>query len=158
MSRRANLTVGAIALVVALLGVVLVVWLDASGGYFGFGKASLGKTIFRTGTDTSGRAIPRSGGLMMMGGGCSSCHGVNGHGLSTPMFTSPNITYGNLTNPQGMFDASGGRGPTYTDATLQRAVTQGIDPSGQQLAPIMPRWQLAQPEWTALVDYLKTLR
>jgi cytochrome c oxidase subunit 2 len=158
MSRRANLIVAATALAVAVLGVVLAVWLDAGGGYFGLGKAPLGETIFLAGVDTSGRAIPRSGGMMMVGGGCSTCHGVNGHGLSTPMFTSPNITYGNLTNPRGMLDTNGGRGPAYTDAALQRAVTQGVDPSGQQLTPIMPRWQLTQAEWAALLGHLKTLR
>jgi mono/diheme cytochrome c family protein len=32
---------------------------------------------------------------MMMRVGCAGCHGLNGHGLSTPMFAAPNIAYGN---------------------------------------------------------------
>ena len=65
----------------------------------------------------------------MMGGGCATCHGSDGRGRSTMMFTAPDITYVNLTDPQGMLMPDGTRG-TYTDADLRRAITTGTDPDG----------------------------
>ena len=92
----------------------------------------------------------------MMRAGCATCHGADGHGRTTPTFTSPNITYSNLTDPQGMLQPDGTRGPTYTDATLRTAVTQGLDPEGSRLESPMPQWQLTGPEWADLLAYLKT--
>ena len=66
----------------------------------------------------------------MMGAGCATCHGSDGHGRTTPTFTSPNITYGNLTDPAGHADARRYARPAYTDASIKTAVTQGIDPEG----------------------------
>src|SRR5919202_390131 len=60
-----------------------------------------GEWIFRTGADVNGQPIPYAGG-MMMPMSCAGCHGPDGHGLDTPMFESPNITYHNLTAPAGM--------------------------------------------------------
>ena len=100
------------------------------------------------------------GGMMgggMMDSGCASCHGTDGRGLTTQRFTSPDITYANLTDPKGMLAPDGTRGPTYTDATLRRAVTTGIDPEGSHLDWPMPQWQLTDQEWNGLLAYLKTL-
>jgi hypothetical protein len=94
----------------------------------------------------------------MMAGGCATCHGADGRGRTTTSFSAPNITYANLTDPAGMLQPDGSRGPTYTDATLRRAVTQGIDPGGACLQLPMPQWQLTGSEWTDLLAYLKTLR
>ena len=116
-----------------------------------------GQWIFQTGTDPTNRQpIPRTGG-MMMATGCAACHGPDGRGQSTPMFTAPNITYANLTDPQGMLEPDGSRGPTYTDATIRRAITTGIDAEGKALAWPMPHWQLTDQQMTDLLAYLKTL-
>lgn len=87
---------------------------------------------------------------------CANCHGLDGHGLRTPMFVSPNITCRNLSDPAGMLEPDGTRGPTYSDDLIRRAVTQGIDAEGHQLAWPMPRWQLTDQEWNDLLAYLKT--
>jgi hypothetical protein len=116
-----------------------------------------GEWIFRTGTDLDGRPIPYEGGMPMRMA-CANCHGVEGHGLRTMMFVSPDITYGNLTDPAGMVEPDGGRGPRYTDDLIRRAVTKGIDAEGKPLAWPMPRWPLADREWQDLLAYLKTLR
>jgi cytochrome c oxidase subunit II len=163
-SRRTDLVIVAIAVAVAALAAVgaLVLVSQHSANRT---PLSRGEAIFQAGVDANGNAIPRTGsggGMMggggMIGGGCSTCHGADGHGRSTPFFTSPNITYGNLTDPQGMLQPDGTRGPTYTDATLRTAVTQGLDPKGSRLQSPMPQWQLTSPEWTDLLAYLKTLR
>jgi cytochrome c oxidase subunit 2 len=116
-----------------------------------------GKWIYDTGTDPDGRQIPYTGGMMMQTS-CAGCHGADGHGLRTPMFVAPNITYHNLTDPAGMLEPDGVRSPTYTDALIRRAVTEGIDAEGDPLNSLMPRWQLTDQEWNDLPAYLKTLQ
>ncbi len=92
-----------------------------------------------------------------MTSGCASCHGVDGHGLTMMMFTTPNITYANLTNPAGMLNPDGSRGTPYTDDLIRRAVTQGIDADGAALSTIMPHWQLGDEDWNDLLQFLKIL-
>jgi hypothetical protein len=120
------------------------------------GATAAGQVIYDTGRDPNGRVIPRSG-RVMSGAGCATCHGLSGHGHSTMMFSAPNITYANLTDPKGMLAPDGSRGPTYTDASLRRAVTAGIGADGGQLSTFMPRWQLTSGEFSDLLAYLKTL-
>jgi hypothetical protein len=74
------------------------------------------------------------------------------------MFVAPNITYANLTDPAGMREPTGERGPTYTRAQVCRAVTRGIDAEGGSLSGWMPRWNLTAGECDALIAFLKTLR
>lgn len=95
--------------------------------------AAKGEWIFRTGTDLQGGVIPSSGGMMMRQS-CADCHGINGQGLVTPMFASPNITYRNLSNPSGMLEPDGSRGHAYTDVLIKRAITEGIDAEGNSLS------------------------
>ena len=38
-----------------------------------------------------------------------------------------------------MLMPDGTRGPTYTDATIMKAVTRGLDPEGSRLEAPMPR-------------------
>jgi hypothetical protein len=73
------------------------------------------------------------------------------------MFTSPDVTYANLTDPAGMLDPDGSRGTTYTDDLIRRAVTQGLDADGAALSPAMPRWQLTDADWADLLLYLESL-
>lgn len=144
------ITAGVAGLVLLYTGVL-------ASAHAGGTTAEKGEWIFRTGTNPENRQpIPHSGGMMMRMS-CAGCHGVDGHGLRTMMFVSPNITYRNLTDPAGMLEPDGSRGPTYTDALIKRAVTQGSDAEGKPLAWPMPRWQLTDNEWNDLLAYLKTL-
>jgi cytochrome c oxidase subunit 2 len=165
-SRRTDLTIAAVALIVAVAAVVGALVVTSQRSTNG-SPVSRGEAIFQSGTDANGNLIPRSssgggmmgGGTMMGGGGgCANCHGSDGHGRTTATFTSPNITYGNLTDPRGMLMPDGSRGPAYTDASIETAVTQGIDPEGSQLEAPMPQWRLTGHEWSDLLAYLKTLR
>jgi hypothetical protein len=36
-------------------------------------------------------------------------------------------------------------------------VTEGIDAEGEPVAWPMPQWRLSDGQWTALLDYVKTL-
>ena len=117
---------------------------------------AIGKRIFDDGIGADGQPVPRTG-HMTGSYGCAMCHGSDGHGRTMMMFVAPDITYANLTDPAGMLEPDGTRGPTYTDALLQRAVTTGIDPDGEALETWMPRWQLGDEDWSDLLAYLKTL-
>ncbi len=119
---------------------------------------ALGERIFDTGVGTDGQPIPRTGSAgMMMSSGCASCHGYDGLGRTMMMFATPNVTYANLTDPAGMLDPDGTRGPTYTDDLIRRAVTQGLDAAGSTLSTAMPRWQLTDDDWADLLLFLKSL-
>lgn len=150
-----------IALALLVIGVIGLVLLNTGTLILGASNSNLaerGAIIFNTGRDPDGQPIANSGGTgMMMRTSCATCHGANGRGLSTPSFVSPNITYRNLTDPAGMVEPDGGHGMKYTDDLIRRAVTQGVDPEGQSLDSVMPRWQLTDAEWSDLLAYLKML-
>jgi hypothetical protein len=117
-----------------------------------------GEDIYSRGIGPDGLPVPRSGGIVSLAtGGCSACHSADGQGLRSARASAPNITYPNLTNPQGILLPNGKRGPSYTDQTLRRAATTGRTPGGS-LSPVMPRWRLAGQEWAGLLAFLKTLR
>jgi hypothetical protein len=173
VSRQAQLVIAGVALGVAALAAVAMILIgthrQASSSATGTSPVAVGEAVFQSGVGPDGASIPRTasqgGGMMgggMMGGGmmnagCASCHGTDGHGRSTQQFTSPNITYSNLTDPKGMLMPDGTRGPTYTDATIRTAVTTGVDPTGAHLEAPMPQWQITGQEWNGLLAYLKTL-
>ncbi|HEX5643092.1 MAG TPA: hypothetical protein VFZ86_12260 [Thermoleophilia bacterium] len=138
-ARGSDLVIVVVALAVAALATVGIFALGSRGSA-DLSPVSRGEAIFQSGVDADGDLIPRSssgGGMMgeggMMGGGCATCHGTDGRGRTTAAFTAPNITYDNLTDPRGMLEPDGGRGPTFSDATLRTAVIEGLDPEGSRL-------------------------
>lgn len=136
----------------------LLVALAACSASPGFDAGEAGKRIYDAGIGPNGDRITRSGGVGMMGGaGCAACHGADGHGSTTMMFSAPDVTYANLTDPAGMIEPDGSRGAVYTDALIRRAVIQGIGADGDALDSAMPRWQLSDAEWRDLLAYLKAL-
>ena len=163
MTRRREFFIAGTALAMALAAAIAIVALATCGGG-SRPSASAGEVIFRTGRDSDGRPVPRSGevGGMMGGGmkwdGCADCHGIEARGATMPMFAAPDITYANLTDSKGMLLPDGSRGPSYTDAAIRRAVTYGVDPDGDKLDWPMPRWRLSDTEWADLLAHLKTLR
>ena len=102
-----------------------------------------------------------------MGGatGCAGCHGPDGRGGEVQMmmarFTAPDIRYSTLTADEHGHEESAGESeeehPPYTDETIARAITQGINPAGEPLAWPMPRWSMSQQDLNDLLAYLKTL-
>jgi len=158
MRDRRALVIATAAFVVALAAIVGLAVITSLGPGWTSKDLPPGERIFRYGLDSDGEPIPRSGGMMMMSSGCAGCHGRDGRGRTTRMYAAPDITYGNLTDSQGMLDPDGTRGPVFTDASIRTAVTEGVDPEGDHLSWPMPRWNLADAQWSALLDYLKTLR
>lgn len=130
------------------------------GGLYDKGSyASNGERIYYLGIDSEGRRIPFRGGphwLRMMGGSCVNCHGPDGRGGFPVMMGTRiphDIRYASLRAGQG-----GGEGEVpYTDEDIARAITQGVEPSGEALDPTMPRWRLREGDAEDLLAYLKTL-
>jgi mono/diheme cytochrome c family protein len=93
--------------------------------------------------------------------GCVNCHGIDGKGGFPLMMTStvaPDIAYDSLMSEihhhDGQAEVHEGR---YTDETIKRAITEGIDPSGKELDHMMPRWKMTDAELNKLLAYLKEL-
>jgi mono/diheme cytochrome c family protein len=119
------------------------------------GAEALGKTIFTTGVGAAGSHVACDMGsdkFKANPGGCARCHGDDGCGVKTPKGGTPAITYASLCMPQGDKPAM-----YPSDDALKQAITKGVSESGEPLDKHMPRWQLSDQEFVALVDYLKSL-
>ena len=122
-----------------------------------------GKIIYTTGRGAAGRllyfrlltagdrALPANGIF------CANCHGVDGKGGREGNIVMADITYGTLSRPLPASPPWNKARAPYTDALLARAITQGLDSSGQQLDASMPRWVLSESELQDLLKYVKRL-
>ena len=86
---------------------------------------------------------------------CVNCHGPQGQGGRIAVMIQtvdvPNITWPNLT-------AHDMDHPPYTEETLKRAITQGLDPAGNPLEYPMLRWNMSEQDFNDLVSFIKTLK
>ncbi len=128
-----------------------------------------GEAIFRLGALPSGKALVATSatGTQIEGsaGACINCHRRSGLGAREGQNLIPPVTGRYLFRPRG-----GGAGPDvgfvegyrgerepYTDATLARAIREGLDSEGKPLKPLMPRFEIGDTDMAALIDYLKGL-
>ncbi|HEX8633932.1 MAG TPA: ABC transporter substrate-binding protein [Pyrinomonadaceae bacterium] len=121
-----------------------------------------GKQIYLRGTSASGREITAYLGeesLEVPGSAmtCAGCHGADGQGKPEGGVTPSNLTWTALTKSYGVTHASGRKHPPYTERALELALTRGLDPAGNRLLNIMPRYQMARQDLTDLIAYLKRL-
>ena len=149
------------ALVVLVISGILLSSCFSSGRY-----SSNGERIYFTAESESGQSITYTGSIRMMHAiSCVNCHGPEGEGGRVNMmmsyFDSPNITWHVLTQKdeheevpdQGEHEEH----PPYTDVTLKRAITDGVDPAGERLDDEMPRWRMSEQDLEDLVEFIKTL-
>jgi len=127
------------------------------GGGTGSGTySSVGEQIYLSGVGSDGTAIQRTapavseGSLMMGGGGCGSCHGANGRGGTIQMMMGTTIKTPDIT-----YDALIKEG--FTDATIKRAIREGLDEADKPLEDAMPRWQMSDADANSTIAYLKEL-
>jgi len=124
---------------------------------------SRGKIIYTTSQSPSGRPVfyrLLSAGTNVFpakGVFCAGCHGLDGKGGRKGDAVAPDITYGALSQPSTASASSTRQRAPYTDVLLARAITQGLDSSGEPLSPLMPRWVLSESELQDLLTYLKHL-
>ncbi|MDF1500871.1 MAG: cytochrome c [Anaerolineales bacterium] len=126
--------------------------------------ASNGERIYFTGASESGPPIraQMEGMRRMPGGrsGCASCHGADARGARVSMMmstvTAPDIRWEHLTEEE--HDGEHGEDhPAYTAETFKRAVTEGLNPSGEELHWIMPRWEMSDSQIDDLISYLQSI-
>ena len=85
---------------------------------------------------------------------CVHCHQRSGLGTAEGTVLVPAITGSALAQATPPCPR---QRPAYSDATLLRAIREGVDAAGQPLHPLMPRYDLPDAAASALVAYLKTL-
>jgi hypothetical protein len=134
-------------------------------------SADLGESIYRRGVVALGAALQGirqagSPGLAGADAACINCHRRSGLGTREGTLTIPPVTGEYLFRARGTAaqepmlhgfgDTLGLRDP-YTDATLARAIREGMDSSGRPLNPLMPRFALDDASMGDLIGYLKKL-
>jgi ABC-type branched-subunit amino acid transport system substrate-binding protein len=87
---------------------------------------------------------------------CVNCHGRDGRGRPEGGLLPSNIQWSELTKPYGASTLARRRS-AYDDELLIRAVTMGIDASGNRLDPAMPRFRLSATDAGNLTAYLRVL-
>ena len=114
-------------------------------------QESLGKTLYEKGEGSDGPLVHAGGPdwLRHARGGCVTCHGRNGEGLTaragTVTGTAPPVAYRTLVEKG------------YTDEKIRRAIREGVGHDGVPLHGYMPRWEMTDKELDALLDHLKGL-
>ena len=135
--------------------------------------AGAGESIYLRGVLGSGAPLegirpdaPKANGTEVA---CVNCHQRSGLGTSEGYnlnITIPPITGLYLFHARGATSNEailpyvewmhGNRDP-YTEATLARAIREGVDSQGRPLHPLMPRFTLSDADMASLIDYLKQL-
>jgi len=133
--------------------------------------ATVGQAIYLRGTLGSGAPLPASrkaGGLITRGAdaACVNCHQRSGFGATEGRNRIPPITGRYLFHPRArnmnerdlpyVEGVRANREP-YTEATLARAIREGVDSEGRPFSYLMPRFALGDGDMAALIAYLKTL-
>ncbi|MDD1616397.1 MAG: ABC transporter substrate-binding protein, partial [Methylococcaceae bacterium] len=121
-----------------------------------------GKQLYSTGASSSGKAISARVGLESteLSGTqlpCVSCHGEDGRGRPEGGIVPTNITFEYLTLAYGHNHDNGRKHAAFTSDTIVKAISDGIDPAGNQLDVAMPRYTLSNDDSADLIAYLKRL-
>lgn len=154
------------ALILLLVASVIAPLCQASGD----AAVSVGEAIYRRGVSGAGQAIEgsRGAGARVFGGeaACINCHQRSGLGAKEGRQITPPITGRYLFRPRARsleaFDLPYVEGmradrEPYTEATLARAIRDGLDSAGRPLDFLMPRFTLNDADMAALIAYLRSL-
>jgi hypothetical protein len=173
--------VGAALLLVVLLGFSGYWAKQYYSLYKSSSQLSLGERIYNQGMDTSGAPLQgRTEGdidFKDANFNCAQCHRRSGYGSSEGGNYVLPITGASLFNPRKFDRAdlfkklfkesqtkqfwtrmrSAYERPAYTEASLAKAIREGVDPSGRTLSPLMPRYPIGDRDMAGLIAYLKNL-
>lgn len=125
-------------------------------------QEAAGKRLYREGISDSGAQVSaRVGAADISVPGsvlpCANCHGQDGAGKPEGGVRPPPLSWQRLALGSGTRQANGREYPAYSEASLARAIQQGLDPAGNRLDPAMPRFALALADQRNLTAYLKRL-
>lgn len=119
-----------------------------------------GKALFRRGVNRlDGDVAANAGAGVSLRNGqaaCGRCHGFDGTGRREAGLHAPPLQWQALSRPRDAGGALRAR-PAYDEATLLRALRDGLDAAGQPLAWAMPRFALTPREQADLLAYLRVL-
>lgn len=87
---------------------------------------------------------------------CANCHGLRGEGTSEGGLEPSPLTWTQLRSSRTSPLTGLKRGP-YNDATLARAISQGLDPGNAPLHAGMPHYRMSLHQMADLIGYLKKL-
>ncbi|MFL9984452.1 cytochrome C [Paraburkholderia sediminicola] len=166
-------SVAALALVQCVLLAALIAPVgkaDAAPSTPSVTTANTGEAIFQKGVLGSGEPVEamHDGGVNLRGAAaaCMNCHRRSGLGSregnnNIPPITDRYLVHPRVENPEE-FDLPyipgmrTNREP-YTDATIARAIREGLDSEGKPLSNLMPQYALNDTDMAALIGYLKRL-
>ena len=144
--------------------------LASSAGWAGARPAVVGEAIYLHGTLSSGAPVEAMRGDNVRSQGatvaCVKCHHRSGLGAKEGLLIIPPITGRYLFHSRHAkidevelpyLDSARANRESYTDATLARAMRQGIDSDGKPLDYLMPRYALSDADMRGLIAYLKEL-
>jgi cytochrome c553 len=131
---------------------------------------NVGESIYRQGLNSQGSPVKATRGadadVQGQAAACANCHQRSGLGGREGRILIPPITARYLFRPLSSVQEDrdipfvagmhADREP-YTDATLARAISDGVDSAGKPLSFLMPRYDLGQDDMAALVAHLKEL-
>lgn len=131
---------------------------------------NVGEAIYRQGISSPGKPIEasRESGVRVEGkdAACANCHRRSGFGAKEGRISIPPVTGRYLYRPRistnedldlpYVENMRTDREP-YTDATLARAIRDGIGSEGRPLNYLMPHYKFSDDEMAALIDHLKHL-
>ena len=121
----------------------------------------MGRTIYHQGRTDAGEELQVSlagsnGSLSATLFRCVQCHGVWGQGTEEGGLRVPPLLSSFLMRPHSSLQ-TGQLREAYTDHSLIRAITQGVDASGASLHSGMPQYRFNEQQAKAVVAYLKKI-
>lgn len=119
-----------------------------------------GQKIYSTGTSGDGDEI-----YAVMSGvnvpasvmPCVNCHGEQGKGKPEGGIIPSNLTWSSLSREYTGAGHNGRSHPAYTEKSLVKAISMGLDPAGNPLHKAMPRYQMSRKSMEDLISYIKVL-
>lgn len=136
---------------------VLLLMLGGIAPAFASNDVTAGRALYLTATRQDGSnlsaRVQQDVELPAAAAACANCHRRSGLGTSEGSVRSLPITGTALFN----VSTSNRARPAYDDATLARAIREGIAADGRVLEPTMPRYALAETDARTLTAYLHEL-
>ena len=119
-----------------------------------------GRAIYLRGESTSGREIGALIGDVDVPAStvtCAGCHGARGEGKTEGGVTAGNLTWANLIKSYGHEHPTGRRHGPFDEAAFARALTDGVDPAGNNMLAAMPRFKMSPEDVADLIAYVKRI-
>lgn len=88
---------------------------------------------------------------------CANCHGHDGLGRPEGGIEPTAVTWQYLTKPYGHRHRNGRAHGPFDEDSVIGAIAGGADPDGNALDPLMPRYDMDEQDFRALVAFLKRL-